>query len=40
MAPTVSGATPGGVVGLSLSFPLGYQYDVILVGSAGAARVA
>ena len=37
MAPEVSGAPPGGVVGLSLSFPLGYQSDVFLVGGAGAA---
>ena len=39
MAPTVSGAPPGGVVGLSLSFPLGYQYTFVLVGGAGATGV-
>ena len=40
MAPIVSGDPPVGVVVLYLSFPLGYQSVVVLVGSAGAAGVA
>ena len=37
MAIAVSGAPPGGVMGLYLSFPLGYQYTLVLVGSARVA---
>ena len=40
MAPTVSCALPGGVVGLSLYFKIRDQCSVVLVGGAGAAGVA
>ena len=38
MAPAVGGAPPGGVVGLSLSFPPWGHSDFVFVGGAGAAE--
>ena len=40
MASAVGGDPSGGVVGLSLSFPPWCHYNYVLVGGAGAARVA
>ena len=39
MDPIVRGAPPGGVVGKSLSFPLGFHSSSLLVDGAGAAGV-
>ena len=40
MAPTVRGAPPGGVAGLSFFFPTWDHSSVVFVGAAGAAGVA
>ena len=40
MATTVGGAPPGGVVGLSLSFPPWIHYAVAFVSGSGAGSVA
>ena len=40
MAPTVRGAPPDGVVGLSFFFPPGDYYSIVFVGGAGADGVA